>query len=128
MKLNINIAYITFLFCMEKKIIFLEVPIEMLKKIDEQNTIGSRSAFVSDLLEKQLQTHVTSMHATLEIPMSMNAGELMETPSEIGLVNSQGLSLGKFNINTVEGFDTLAEKICELSNDPVVRMKARRWR
>jgi hypothetical protein len=113
---------------MEKKIIFLEVPIEMLVKIEKQNMVGSRSAFVSDLLEKQLQTHVTSMHATPEIPSCMTAGELKETPGEIGLFSSRGLPLGKFNINTVEGFDTLAKKISEMSSDPMVRMKARRWR
>ena len=113
---------------MEKKIIFLEVPIEMLTKIDEQNTVGSRSAFVSDLLEKQLQTHVTSMHATPEIPSCMTMGELRETPGEISMVSSRGLPIGKFNINTVEGFDTLAKKISEMSSDPMVRMKARRWR
>jgi len=68
------------------------------------------------------------MDATTEISTSMHAGEMVEVTGEVNLVNSQGVSLGKFNINTGEGFENLAEKICEISNDPIVRMKARRWR
>jgi len=52
----------------------------------------------------------------------------MGVSGEIGLTNSSGLSLGKFNINTVEGFESLADKISEMSDDPIVRMRARRWR
>ena len=50
------------------------------------------------------------------------------TPGEISLTDSRGQPLGRFNINTVEGFEQLAAKICEISDDPIVRMKARRWR
>ena len=109
---------------MEKKIIFLELPIDVIEKIDDQNKIGTRSVFISDLLEKQLQTSISEMDATTEIPTSMHAGE----PGEVSLANSKGMSLGKFNINTEEGLEHLAEKICEISDDPTVRMKARRWR
>ena len=31
------------------------------------------------------------------------------------------------DINTVEGFEELAKKIEEVSEDPVVRIRARRW-
>ena len=113
---------------MEKKIIFLELPIDVIEKIDDQNKIGTRSIFISDLLEKQLQTSISEMDATTEIPTSMHAGELGEVTGEVSLVNSKGMSLGKFNINTEEGLEHLAEKICEISDDPTVRMKARRWR
>ena len=112
---------------MEKKIIFLELSTDIIEKIDDQNKIGTRSIFISDLLEKQL-TQVSRMDATTEISASMHAGEMDEVTSEISLANSQGVSLGKFNINTNEGFESLAEKICEISNDPIVRMKARHWR
>ena len=113
---------------MEKKIIFLELSIDVIEKIDDQNKIGIRSVFISDFLEKQLQTSISEMDATTEIPTSMHAGELREVTGEVSLVNSKGMSLGKFNINTEEGLEHLAEKICEISDDPTVRMKARRWR
>ena len=112
---------------MEKKIIFLELPNETIEKIDDQNKVGTRSVFISDLIEKQL-TQVSKMNVSIEIPTSMQAGELGEVAGEISLVNSQGMSLGKFDINTEEGFENLAAKICEISDDPIVRMKARRWR
>ena len=126
-KLKLNIATNAFLFCMEKKIVFLELPANIIEKIDEQNNIGSRSIFVSELLEKQLLPQGCQMQATTEIPSSMHAGELGSVPGELSLVNSKGVSLGKFDINTVDGFELLAEKICELSNDPIVRMKTRQW-
>ena len=113
---------------MEKKIVFLELPSNIIEKIDQQNTIGSRSIFISEILEKQLQTGVSEMHAVPEISSSMHAGELAQRSGEISLVNNKGLALREFNINTVSGFQNLAEKICEISEDPIVRMKARRWR
>ncbi len=112
---------------MEKKIIFLELPNETIEKIDDQNKVGTRSVFISDLIEKQL-TQVSKMDISTEIPTSMQDGELGQLTGEIGLVNSQGMSIGKFDINTVEGFENLATKICEISDDPIVQMKARRWR
>ena len=112
---------------MEKKIIFLELPVETIEKIDDQNKVGTRSVFISDLIEKQL-TQVSKMDASTEILTSMQAGELGQLTGEISLVNNQGMSIGKFDINTVEGFENLATKICEISDDPIVRMKARRWR
>jgi len=112
---------------MEKKIIFLELPNETIEKIDDQNKVGTRSVFISDLIEKQL-TQVSKMNVSTEIPTSMQAGELGQPKGEINLVNNQGSSIGKFDINTVEGFENLVEKICEISDDPIIRMKARRWR
>jgi len=86
---------------MEKKIIFLELSTDIIEKIDDQNKIGTRSIFISDLLEKQL-TQVSRMDATTEISTSRHAGEMGEVTGEISLANSQGVSLGKFNINTSE--------------------------
>ena len=113
---------------MEKKIIFLELPIDVIEKIDGQNNMGTRSIFISDLLEKQLQTTVSEMDVTTEIATRMQACEPEEFSGEISLVNNRGISLGKFNINTEEGFENLAKKISEISDDPIVRMKSRRWR
>jgi hypothetical protein len=113
---------------MEKKIIFLELPTDIIEKIDEQNMIGSRSIFISELLEKQLFSSDQEMHASPETPSRMHTGELDRKSEEISIVNSKGLSLGKFDINTLNGFEQLTEKICSLSDDPIVRMKARRMR
>jgi len=127
-KLKLNIATTAFLFYMEKKIIFLELPTNIIERIDEQNMIGSRSIFISELLEKQLHGSGNEMHAAPETLSSMHAGELDKTSGEISLVNSKGVSLGRFDINTVTGFEDLTEKICTISDDPIVRMKARRMR
>ena len=113
---------------MEKKIIFLELPTNIIERIDEQNMIGSRSFFISELLEKQLHGSGNEMHAAPETLSSMHTGELDKTSGEISLVSSKGVSLGRFDINTVTGFDDLTEKICTISDDPIVRMKARRMR
>ena len=114
---------------MDKKTIFLELPSEMVDKIDRENVTGDRSAFISDLLGKQLGEGVTTMDASTELTSRMDENSIsMSTPGEIGLVNSRGVSLGKFNINTVEGFEHLAEAICKISDDPIVRMRSRRLR
>ena len=114
---------------MDKKTIFLELPSEMVDKIDRENVTGDRSSFISDLLGRQLGESVTTMDASTELLSRIDESSgPMGVPGEIGLVNSRGVSLGKFNINTVEGFEHLAEKICKISDDPIVRMKSRRLR
>jgi len=116
---------------MEKKTVFLELPTEIVDRIDRANAMGDRSLFISDLLEKQLQQNISRMALqpnTELITRIEETRDVMGVSGEIGLTNSQGLSLGKFNINTVEGFEHLAEKISEISEDPIVRMRARRWR
>jgi len=45
---------------MEKKTIFLELPVEMVDKIDKQNMLGDRSIFISDLIGRQLQRDTIS--------------------------------------------------------------------
>ena len=114
---------------MDKKTIFLELPSEMVDKIDQQNVLGDRSTFISDLLNKQLDTGISNMDVSTELTSHMQKpAESFSPPGEIKLLNNKGAPIGNFNINTLEGFESLAEKICELSDDPVVRMKARRWR
>ena len=114
---------------MEKKTIFLELPAEMIDNIDRQNTIGDRSLFISDLLQKQLERGISTMDASTELTTRIDkSGGGLGTPGEISLINSDGTPLGKFNINTVEGFEELSKKICEISEDPVVRVRAKLWR
>ncbi|MEM0492980.1 MAG: hypothetical protein QXS02_03360 [Candidatus Thermoplasmatota archaeon] len=112
----------------DKKIVFLELPTSVIDEIDALNTTGSRSAFMSELIEKQLRTRIDELKASSEIRTTMQADSLSGVPGAINLVDNRGVSLGRFNINTVEGFERLADKICKLSDDPIVRMKARRWR
>jgi hypothetical protein len=58
----------------------------------------------------------------------MQADELSNLSVKISFVNSKDVSQGRFDINTINGFDDLTEKICTISDDPIVRMKARRMR
>jgi len=113
---------------MEKKIIFLELPTEVIEKIDDKNEIGSRSVFISDLVEKHLHSSCAEIHSSNEISTSMNIQKAEEIPGEVSLSDNKGDPLGKFNINTEEGFENLTEKIYEISNDPIVRMKIKGWR
>ena len=114
---------------MEKKTIFLELPTEMVDRIDRQNTLGDRSMFISDLLQKQLEPGVSVMDAFTELTTRMDeTGEPVGVSGELSLINSKGAPIGKFNINTVDGFEELAKTIGEVSDDPIVRMRARRWR
>ncbi len=113
---------------MEKKTILLELPSELVEKIDRLNTLGDRSAFITNLLEKQLQNQETQTSLKPETDMqAFKPTQTIGLAGEISLIKSDGASLGTFNINTVEGFEQLAKKIQELSEDPIVRIKARRW-
>jgi hypothetical protein len=108
---------------------FLKLPTSVIDEIDALNTTGSRSAFMSELIENQLRVRMDELKASPEIHTMMHAKEETSgVPGEISLVDSRGVSLGRFNVNTVEGFERLADKIREISDDPIVRMKARRWR
>ena len=111
---------------MEKRTIFLELSTEIIDKIDQRNKLGDRSLFVSSLLEKQLKQDSTQLDVSTELTTRM---EKDDTPiglnSEFGLLTHNGDPLRKFNINSVEGFEELATVISELSEDPIVRMRAR---
>ena len=113
---------------MEKRTVFLELPCELIDKIDMLNNIGDRSSFITSLLEKQLRqsadmkTGVSSEFTSRLSKEDRSFG----IAGEIDLVDCEGFSLGKFNINTVQGFEDLAKKIEEVSEDPIVRIRARR--
>ena len=115
---------------MEKKSIILELPCELIDKIDTQNDFGDRSKFVAYLLEeKLLQVDESSSNTPSELTTKMSETENLIgiSPGVLALVDSKGNSLRKFDINTVEGFEDLAKKIQELSEDPIVRMRASGW-
>jgi len=111
---------------MEKKNIILELPCELIDKIDRLNTTEDRSSFISGLLEKQLEENESKgMKAGMEFPSIMSNGESpFGVSGIINLVNNQGVSLGQFDINTLEGFEELTKKIQEISEDPAVQIRA----
>jgi hypothetical protein len=111
---------------MDKKTIFLELPCEIIDRIDNINTLGDRSLFVSDLLQKQLNQRVTKMKISDENIESEEINEEdISCSSEIIIKDSNGESIGRFDINSIEDFQVLAEKLCNLSENPQVRMRAR---
>lgn len=110
----------------EKRTIFLELPCEIIEKIDTWNNVGDRSLFVTELLERQLQNAVSKTDHSNEFVTRMDACK--ESSGEVNLVDNMGVSLVRFDINTAEGLEKLSQKICELSDDPVVRMRVRLWR
>jgi len=113
---------------MEKRTIFLELPLNIIDEIDLRNTMGDRSLFVTELLEKQLQQQDISRMDISQETKTVKEDVKKSCPSGIiKLFDSEGTPLGRFDINTVEGFEDLARKICEISEDPMVRIKARRW-
>lgn len=115
---------------MEKRAILLELSCELIDKIDRLNTMGDRSIFVSHLLEEQMQQPVNSdlkPSTELTTKMSETEGLLGATQGLLGIVNNEGASIGKFDINTVEGFEDLAKTIQEISIDPIVRLRAGGW-
>ena len=114
---------------MEKKTIFIELPCETIDKIDHWNNMGDRSIFVNELLEKQLERQIHRSSIATELSTNIDTcKETSVSSGEINLVNNQGMIMGRFNINAVSGFEALAEKIIELSNDPAVKIKAQHWR
>jgi hypothetical protein len=121
LKQRLNIGSF-FLLTMDKKTVLLELPCEMIEKIDRLNQTGDRSAYVTELLEKQLQEQ--TLHGT---DATTKMKEPQKLTGEIDLSNDEGESLGRFNVNTLEGFQELARMIQEVSEDPVVRVRARQW-
>ncbi len=111
---------------MEKKTIILELSSELVDKIDRLNMIGNRSTFISNLLEKQINLQDSdnvSIKNDLVTIMKQN-NKLLKTSKEISLVNDDGMLLGKFDIDTLEGFEDLTRKIQEISKDPAVQIRA----
>lgn len=111
---------------MEKKKIILELSCELIDEIDRLNTLGDRSNFVSFLLEEQLKSKLSDDENTTDefmTKMGKNKNNY-KLSGEINLVNSKGTSLGKFDIDTLEGFEDLTKKIQEISKDPAVQIRA----
>ena len=114
---------------MEKKNVFLELPCELIEKIDRINNLGDRSAFITGLLEKQIEKpfSVAGEVPTEIITKMTDLENTLSSTGEINIVDSRGTTLGTFDINTLDGFEGLAKKIREVSEHPVVQVRADHW-
>ena len=111
---------------MQKKKIILELSCELIEEIDRLNTIGDRSDFVSYLLEEKLKSKISGNPEIKDeflTRMGKNQ-DIIKISGEIDLVDSKGISLGKFDIDTLEGFEELTRKVQEISKDPAVQIRA----
>jgi len=111
---------------MEKKTIILELSSELIDKIDRLNIIGDRSTFISNLLEEQINSQISENTDTKDdiVTMMKKNNKLFKAIKEISLVSSDGILLGKFDIDTLEGFEELTRKIQQISDDPAVQIRA----
>ena len=121
-----------FAFHMHKKTILVELPAEMVDRLDRENINSDRSSFISDLLDDKLKQQTSMMQpmdASTEISSRLQSQpRSTDFTGEIKLANNRGAPLGTFNINTVDGFEELSKTIGTLSEDPIVRMRVRKWR
>jgi hypothetical protein len=110
---------------MNKKTIILELSSELIDKIDRLNIIGDRSKFISNLLEEQIKSQVSNVNTKDDLVTIMKQNnKLPKAIREISLVTNDGILLGKFDIDTLEGFEDLTRKIQEISKDPAVQIRA----
>ncbi len=110
---------------MERKTIFLKLPAEIVEEIDRQNVIGDRSDFITDLLNNQLIQGKKSVNISDETIMFKEKPNKDFKEESIKIVDGTGKSLGDFDLNTEEDFERILDTISEISNNPVVVMKAR---
>jgi hypothetical protein len=109
---------------MEKKTILINISNELIDRIDRLDPVSDRSFFISNLLEEKLD----EIESTKKITPNMNLkSSAFDLSSEVGLVDCNGSILGKFNINSLEGFEALNKKIQELSEDPAVKIRSRNF-
>jgi hypothetical protein len=107
---------------MEKKTILIEIPAELIERIDRLDRFHDRSTYITSLLEEKIdEIESKEKYATI---MDFKSSPF-KLSSEIGLVDSNGSILGKFDINSLEGFEALNKKIEEISEDPAVKIRSR---
>ena len=76
---------------MEKRTIFLELSSEIIDKIDQRNTLGDRSLFISNLLEKQLLQDSPKIRVSTDLLTRMESIEKpMGLDGELGLFSHKG--------------------------------------
>ncbi len=112
---------------MEKKTIFLQLPADIVDELDRQNIMEDRSAFISNLLRKQLNEKQKDMDKNdVFISKMESKTNHLNLSNELKIFNQNGNNLGSFNIDTIEGLKKLAETIDEISDDPLVKLRVKR--
>ncbi len=112
---------------MNKKNIILDLSCELIERVDRLNKTGDRSDFISKIIQQQQKHTITGgIDETTEFFTKMsNKKDIVELSGEINLIDDKGMSLGKYDINTLEGFEELIKMIKEISKDPAVQIRAR---
>ena len=111
---------------MEKKTIVLELSSELIDKIDRLNKLGDRSVFITNLLEEQINSKDNEYVETKDnlFTMMKQSNKSSISSRKLSLITSDGVLIGKFDIDTLEGFEDLTKKIQEISKDPAVQIRA----
>ena len=113
---------------MDKKTVYLELPSEIIDRVDHLNFGGDRSNFIAGLLSNSLERYPGKSDFLVMVKENhVDDGSLMVDSGEVDIINYKGLSIGRFNINTLDGFDYLVDKIAELSDNDLVKTKAKNF-
>ena len=111
---------------MDKRTIYLELPFEIIDRIDILNFFGDRSKFIADLISNSLERYPDDSDFSVKVKDNhVDDESLMVDSGEVDIINYKGLSIGRFNINTLNGFDYLVDKIAEVSENDLVKTKAK---
>ena len=112
---------------MDKKTIYLELPCEVIEKIDDKNISGDRSVFITELLKKQLNENFNDLdYTTFCIKEENKSYDNIEKKSGIvKIFTSDDGSIGSYDIDTIEGFESLINKIADISMHPIVKDKVK---
>jgi hypothetical protein len=117
---------------MDKKTILLELPSDMIDRIDKENNVGDRSIFISDLLHAKLTEENKMIVTSNELTEFKSLASSRKTNSAfdgiLRILNKQGKQIGVFNINNLQEFELLAKTIESISQDPKVKIRTRLWR
>jgi len=114
---------------MQKKTTFLELSFEVVDRLGQQDNLGDRSTFISDLPAKHLQHNVDNLGVSTDLNNMMDDnGEFLDGYGELNLINSKVSPLDNFDIDIPDRFEHIVKKIDEISMDHVVRIKSRNWR
>jgi hypothetical protein len=94
----------------------------------DKNTLGTRSNFVTELLQKQLGTELTKEDLKTEIPTTMSKIEEQQQPSwQVSITDNNGIVIGRFNVKTNEDIQRAFEKITILTGPSPEQIKTQKW-
>jgi hypothetical protein len=117
---------------MDKKTILLELPSEMIDRIDKENNVGDRSIFITDLLYEKLNEESKMIASSKRVveSKSLSSNWKKNTISDgiLRILNDQGEEIGVFDINNIQEFELLAKTIESVSQDPRIKIRTQLWR